>query len=76
MLTSATFSFCWLWDDFLGPLVYLSDPKMHPVSVALRAFADPAAATEWGPLFAMLTLSLAVVVLAAFGVFQSRRLLR
>jgi multiple sugar transport system permease protein len=56
MLTSATFSFCWLWDDFLGPLVYLSDPKMHPVSVALRAFADPAAATEWGPLFAMLTL--------------------
>jgi multiple sugar transport system permease protein len=65
LITSAIFSFYWSWDDFFGPLLYLNDPKLYPVSLALRAFSDPSAGTNWGAIFAMATLSL----LPAFTLF-------
>lgn len=58
LVTSAIFSFMWRWDDFLSPLIYLSDPVTYPVSYALKMFADPTAGSDWGAMFAMATLSL------------------
>lgn len=58
IITSAVFAFYWKWDDFMGPLLYLQSPKMYTVSLALKSFSDPTAGTDWGALFAMLTLSL------------------
>jgi multiple sugar transport system permease protein len=58
LITSAIFSFYWTWEDFFGPLLYLNEPKLFTVSLALRNFADPTAATNWGAIFAMSTLSL------------------
>ncbi|HEU4325725.1 MAG TPA: carbohydrate ABC transporter permease [Roseiflexaceae bacterium] len=65
LITSGIFSFYWTWEDFFGPLLYLNDPKLFTVSLALRNFADPSAATNWGAIFAMSTLSL----LPAFVLF-------
>ena len=59
----------WTWEDFLTPLVYLNEPKLYTISVALRSFADPSAATDWGAIFAMSALSL-VPVFVVFIVFQ------
>lgn len=58
IITCAIFSFYWKWDDFMGPLLYLQRPKLYTVSLALKSFSDPSAGTDWGALFAMLTLSL------------------
>lgn len=58
LITSALFSFYWTWEDFFGPLLYLNEPKLFTVSLALRSFADPSAATNWGAIFAMSALSL------------------
>jgi len=58
LITSALFSFYWTWEDFFGPLLYLNDPRLFTVSLALRNFADPSSATNWGAIFAMSTLSL------------------
>ncbi|MCI0708819.1 MAG: carbohydrate ABC transporter permease [Chloroflexi bacterium] len=69
IITAAIFSFYWTWDDFLAPLVYLTDPNLYTVSVALRAFSDPSGMTDWGAIFAMLSLSL-VPVFIVFIVFQ------
>jgi len=69
LITAAIFSFYWTWEDFLTPLVYLSQPKLFTVSLALRSFADPAAETDWGAIFAMSTLSL-VPVFIIFVTFQ------
>jgi pectin-derived oligosaccharide transport system permease protein len=69
LITSAIFSFYWTWDDFFGPLLYLNEPKLYTVSLALRAFSDPATATNWGAIFAMSALSL-VPVFAIFLLFQ------
>ncbi|MCL6430271.1 MAG: carbohydrate ABC transporter permease [Anaerolineae bacterium] len=31
----AIFTFTWAWNDFMGPLIYVSEMKMYPLSVAL-----------------------------------------
>lgn len=69
LVTAAIFSFYFTWEDFLGPLIYLTDPRLYTVSVALRGFADPGSVTNWGGVFAMLSLSL-LPVLVIFIFFQ------
>ncbi|HLA43076.1 MAG TPA: carbohydrate ABC transporter permease [Aggregatilineales bacterium] len=69
IITAAIFSFYWTWEDFLGPLIYLTKPNKYTVSVALRAFADPSGMTDWGAIFAMMSLSL-IPVFVVFVVFQ------
>ena len=63
LVTTAIFSFMWRWDDFLAPLIYLSSPVQYPVSYALKMFSDPSAGSDWGPMFAMATLSLLPIFL-------------
>lgn len=69
IITAAIFSFYWTWEDFLGPLIYLTRPELYTVSVALRNFSDPNTVTNWGAIFAMLCLSL-VPVFVIFAFFQ------
>jgi multiple sugar transport system permease protein len=69
LVTAAIFSFYFTWEDFLTPLIYLTDIKLFTVSVALRSFADPSSATDWGAIFAMSSLSL-VPVFIIFVLFQ------
>ena len=71
LVTSGIFSFYWTWGDFLTPLIYLNDPRLYTVSVALRSFADPSGNTDWGAIFAMSFLSL-VPVLVVFFIFQKQ----
>lgn len=58
LVTTAIFSFMWRWDEFLAPLIYLSNPQKYPVSYALKMFSDPTSGSDWGAMFAMATLSL------------------
>ncbi len=69
LVTAAIFSFYWTWEDFLGPLVYLQNPEMYTVALALRAYTDVGSINNWGAVFAMLTLSLVPVILI-FVFFQ------
>ncbi len=64
LATTAIFTFIWTWNDFFSQLIYLTDPKMYTVPVALRAFVDATASTSWGSLFAMSVVSLVPVFLA------------
>lgn len=63
LITSIIINFYWKWDDFMGPLIYLSRPKMFPVSLAIKLFADSSSETDFGAMFAMSTLSLLPVFL-------------
>lgn len=58
LVTTIVISFYWKWDDFLGPLLYLSRVTRFTVSVAIKAFADSSSSTDYGAIFAMSTLSL------------------
>ncbi|WJL96966.1 carbohydrate ABC transporter permease [Microbacterium sp. ET2] len=65
LATTAIFTFIWTWNDFLTPLIYLTDPDSYTVPLALRAFQDAESESAWGSLFAMSTLSLIPI----FGFF-------
>lgn len=69
LITSAIFSFMWRWDDFLGALLYLNKPSFYTVSLALKMFADPSSISNWGPMFAMATLSI-IPIFLVFVFFQ------
>jgi multiple sugar transport system permease protein len=72
--TTAIFTFIWMWNDFLSSLIYLIDPKMYTVPLALRAFLDSSGSSNWGAMFAMSIVSLIPVFLAFL--FGQRFLIR
>lgn len=63
LITSLIFSFYWRWQDFLAPLIFLSEPKKYTFSVAIKMFNDPTFQSDWGAMFAMAVLSLVPVCL-------------
>lgn len=69
LAVSAVFTFIWSWNDFFVPLLYLTDQGVYTVPVALNAFLDSTGQSDWGPMFAMSTLSL-VPVFIVFLVAQ------
>jgi pectin-derived oligosaccharide transport system permease protein len=73
LATAAIFTFIWTWDDFFGPLIYLSDIRSYTVMLGLRTFVDSSAQSDWGGLFAMSILSLLPIFL--FFLFFQRLLI-
>ena len=62
IITTVVIQFYWVWDDYMGPLLYLTKPGLYTVSYAIKNFAD-VQGTNFGPMFAMSTLSLIPVFL-------------
>ncbi len=71
LVTAGIFAFFGKWNDFMGPLLYLSKVDTYTLSLALRMFADPEALTDWGAMFAMQFLSL-IPCLLVFFIFQKK----
>lgn len=63
LVTTIIIQFYWKWDDYMGPLLYLSKPESYTASLAIKLFADTASTTDYGAMFAMSTLSLIPVFL-------------
>lgn len=51
LATIAVFSFNGAWNDFLGPLLYLNDPSLYTLQIALQVFKGQVA-TQWNYLMA------------------------
>jgi len=58
LAVTAVFTFIWTWNDFLGPLIYLTATENYTVPIALNAFLDSTGTSNWGAMFAMSILSL------------------
>lgn len=65
LATTAIFTFIWVWNDFFAQLIFLTDPDLATVPLALRMFVDSTGQTSWGPLFAMSLVALGPI----FGFF-------
>lgn len=63
IVTTVIIQFYWKWDDYMGPLLYLSKPQSYTVSLAIKLFADSSSTTDYGAMFAMSSLSLIPVFL-------------
>jgi multiple sugar transport system permease protein len=66
LLVVAVFTFVWTWQDFFGPLVYLSDPNQYPLSLGLFAFRAQRT-TDWPLLMAASTLTTLPLVALFFA---------
>jgi len=69
LVTTTIFSFLWTWNDFFPQLVYLTNPKLHTVSLALKRFVDPDVLPAYGQMMAMSTVSI-IPILILFALFQ------
>ncbi|WP_324651526.1 carbohydrate ABC transporter permease [Georgenia sp. H159] len=69
LVTASIFSFIWSWNDFFGPLLYLKDPSLATLPIALRLFVDQTSVSDYGAQMAMAVLAL-VPVLLFFILFQ------
>jgi multiple sugar transport system permease protein len=69
LVTVSIFTFIWTWNDFFSQMIYLYNPALFTVSLALRMFVDATGQSSWGSLFAMSTLSL-IPLFLLFIVFQ------
>jgi multiple sugar transport system permease protein len=63
LITTAIFTFIWSWNDFFGPLIYLSTPDKYPLPLALQLFIDETSGSDFGALMAMSMLALVPVIL-------------
>lgn len=59
------FQFLASWNDFLGPLIYLSDSRLYTISLGLNFFKGQYS-TEFGPLMAVSTLAVLPVIILFF----------
>ena len=66
----AIFSFMWRWDDFLWPLIAISDPSKYTLQLALSNFIGEFN-VDWGSLLAMSVITM-IPVLIVFLVFQKQ----
>lgn len=66
----AIFSFMWRWDDFIWPLVVISDPAKYTIQLALSNFIGEFN-VDWGSLLAMSVVTM-VPILIVFLIFQKQ----
>lgn len=65
LIVIGLFSFMGTWNDFLGPLVYISDPEKYTVAIGLRQFMGMYT-SQWNLLMAASLVALIPVLLAYF----------
>ena len=67
----ALFTFMATWNDFLGPLIYLSDQRLFTLGLGLQQFQSQQGGTDWNLLMAASAIVIAPV-LALFLVAQKQ----
>lgn len=74
LVTSAIFTFIATWNDFFGPLLYLTSPENYTLPVALRLFNDATSTSDYGATVAASLIALIPVLL--FFLFFQRLLIQ
>jgi multiple sugar transport system permease protein len=62
----ALFTFLGTWNDFLGPLIYLSDQETFTLSLGLQAYQSQHGGTQWNLLMAAATIVIVPVIAVFF----------
>ena len=71
LLVVALFQFMFTWNDFLGPLIFLTEQKDFTLALGLQSFQSQQGGTAWHHLMAASTL-VVLPVLALFFLAQRR----
>ena len=66
LLVVALFQFLYTWNDFLGPLIYLTEQKDFTLALGLQSFQSQNGGTSWHHLMAASTLVVLPVIVLFF----------
>ncbi len=66
LATVALFTFLFAWNDFLGPLIFLTDKKDYTLSLALQFFQSQHGGVDWNYLMAASSVTIAPILLLFF----------
>jgi multiple sugar transport system permease protein len=66
LATAALFHFLYAWNDFIGPLLYLTRKETFPLSLALQSFQSQIGSVEWNYLMAASAVTTLPVILLFF----------
>ncbi|NED97098.1 carbohydrate ABC transporter permease [Phytoactinopolyspora alkaliphila] len=71
LAATAIFTFIWTWNDFFSQLIYLTDPQLYTVPIALLSFIDAQSTSSFGAMFAMSVVSIVpLILILAFAIGQ------
>ncbi|MCC6445583.1 MAG: carbohydrate ABC transporter permease [Armatimonadetes bacterium] len=62
----ALFHFMYVWNDFLGPLIYLQDQKQFTLALGLQFYQSQHGGTEWNMLMAAATIMVLPIIALFF----------
>lgn len=62
----ALFHFLYVWNDFLGPLIYLTDQKNFTLSLGLQFYQSQHGGTQWNMLMAAATIVVLPLIILFF----------
>lgn len=74
LITTTIFTFIWNWNDFFGPLIYLTDPTKFTMPLGLNSLVSTESGSGLGSLFAMSVVSL--IPIALFFFFTQKFIVR
>ncbi len=66
IMTVIIFTFWWVWNSFLEPLIYLNSPDLYPVSLGLNFFKDQYGTIYYDRMIAASVLSMIPLLLVFF----------
>jgi multiple sugar transport system permease protein len=66
LVVVALFHFLYCWNDFLGPLIYLTDQKNFTLALGLQFFQSRQGGTPWNLLMAASTLVVSPIIVLFF----------
>jgi len=62
----ALFNFMYVWNDFLGPLIYLTDQKTYTLAYGLQAYQSQHGGTQWPLLMAAASMVVLPIIVLFF----------
>lgn len=66
IFSAMIFQFMWSWNDFFGPLIYISSVNKYPLALGLRMSMDVNASISWNNILAMALVSILPLVFLFF----------
>ncbi len=66
IFSAMIFQFMWSWNDFQGPLLYISNVKNYPLALGLRMSMDVNMSISWNNIIAMALVSIVPLVVLFF----------
>lgn len=66
LITAGVFHFLYAWNDFLGPLLYLTRTEDYTLAIALQSFQSQAGGVQWHYLMAASTVIIVPVIVLFF----------